>query len=128
MYSCRNSHIDYFMDTHTIYIYDTIIKTMYIYCQSIVTSIIIFNRVSNNFINCIVIGFNNGVIMIIINITEKCMYYCWLSFMYSLMVYLLFIAWKSRIHDIIQWIKQYSNDLKNKFLWNRSENDAKCIT
>ena len=41
------------------------------------------------------------------------------------MVCLSFIALILRIYDVIQWTKQYSNHLK-KFVWNKSENDAKC--
>ena len=52
---------DYLMDIYEIFMHDTITTSIYIHCKAIfilLTIIIILIRMSNIFINCIVIAFN----------------------------------------------------------------------
>ena len=114
----RNSSIgiDYFIDIYTIYIHDTIIKTIDIYFQAMLTSIIILIQISTTFTNCIAIGFNSGPY------GHKYLSYC-LSLIYSIMISFLITSSQASIYDIIQWIKQYVNDLNDTIDRNRLKND-----
>ena len=111
-----NSHIYYFMDIFcTFYIHDTIVKTIYSHFESIFQSIIrLFIQQLYIFINWIVyvinIGFKTG------NHKSYCKFiYCYcLSFVYSIMIYLLPQASKSNIYVILEWIKPHFNHLSDK--------------
>ena len=125
-----NSHIDYFMCIYTICIHIAIIHTIYIYFQAIITSIIkIYSQLLNiYFINCIVIMIAIGLN----NYNDDCksyyksIYGCCSSFIQSIMIYLATTSLRSIICVIFQWIKQYCNNLNDKFDGYQLENNQKC--
>ena len=87
------------------------------YFQAMLTSIIILIRISNTFTNCIAIGFNNG------DHDYKYLSYC-LSLIYSTMISFSITSSQATIHDIIQWIKQYVNNLNDTIDRNRLKHDT----
>ena len=101
------------------YIHDPMIKLIYKHLASIFTSIItLFIRLPNV---CIMIRLNHGDY----SLYHEFIYYCCISFNYSMMIYLSVMAVEITIYDIVHWITQYFNDFNHKFDENKSNNDRK---